>query len=152
MAGTCSKKVTQPSLKWTFKIHHLMQLWKVSSCAISFPSFLYLSFSFLNPSLHFKLVTRNKEKGGLRGWNRFSVTGRCFFFLCMSLNEALENDMVSLKWICYGQRPLGDGGRFLGDGWEQTSESQRTEITIYFSAWRINICLHLLPAALNQWA
>lgn len=29
--------------------------------------------------------------------------------VCMSLNEALENDMVSPKWICYGQRPLGNG-------------------------------------------
>lgn len=33
--------------------------------------------------------------------------------VCMSLNEALENDMVSFKWICYGQRALGNGGRFL---------------------------------------
>lgn len=78
MAGTCSKKAPPLSWKWPFKIHHFMQLWQISSCAISFPSFLSLSSPSLNPALHFKSATRNKGKGAWRSWNLFIVTGPCF--------------------------------------------------------------------------
>lgn len=153
MAGTCSKKVTQLSRKWTFKIHHLMQFWKVSAYAISFPSFLYLSFSFLNPSLHFKLVIRSKEKGGL--WVKLFQCDRVMLDLCVCVC-VYESKWGFRKWYGIPQidllwsETIRQWRRFLRDSWDQTSESQRTEIAIYFSAWRINIRLHVWPAALNQ--
>lgn len=76
----------------------------------------------------------------------------------MSLNEIFffsfwgEMDTVFLKWICGGQRPLGNFGRFRRDTWGQTFQPHWTKSTVCLSAWRINKCINLLPAALSQGA